>query len=202
VTASRVGAFLSRRADPEASLNQHRRFVLAVLLSFIVILPVTAQNRLQWERRPAQIHSADERGALTFPSTASPNTIVAQFLATHGHDSAIVRTIDDSPTRHGIASQATGARSSSNGITSMRVDQRVNGLVVYGSYVKAAINEQGQLVHLIENLAPVPAQITPASIGEDQALRAALGRIHPVVAAPRRSGREDGVGVFVTAGFF
>jgi extracellular elastinolytic metalloproteinase len=165
------------------------------------MLPVTAQNRLQWERRPAQIHSADDRGALTFPSTASPAAIAAQFLAQHGHDSATVRTIDDSP-RKGIASQAAGARSSSNGITSLRVDQRVNGLVVYGSYVKAAINEQGQLVHLIENLAPVPAKIATASIGEDQALRAALGRVHPAVSVPRRSSREEGVVAFDTAGFF
>src|SRR5687768_11037556 len=32
------GGFHSRCADPEAPLNQNRRFVLAVLLSFVVIL--------------------------------------------------------------------------------------------------------------------------------------------------------------------
>jgi extracellular elastinolytic metalloproteinase len=184
-------------------LNQHRRFVLAVLLSFTAVVPMTAQNRAKWERRPPQIHAADDRGALTFPSTASPTAIAAQFLALQGHDAATVRTIDEAPVRNGIAGQSAGARvSSDNGITSLRVDQRVNGLVVYGSYVKAAINEQGQLVHLIENLAPVPSHITPALISEDQALAAALGRIHPAVSVPRRAGDADGVVAFNTAGFF
>jgi extracellular elastinolytic metalloproteinase len=165
---------------------------------------MTAQNRPRWERRPAQIHTADERGALTFPSTSSPTAVVSQFLASHGHDAATVRTIDDAPSRSGIAAQSVGASFSrgDNGITTMRVDQRVNGLVVYGSYIKAAINEQGQLVHLIENLAPVPARITPAVIDEDQALRSALGRTHPAVSVPQQAGRADGSVVFNAGGFF
>jgi hypothetical protein len=84
-------------------LNQKRRLALAVLLSFTFILPMAAQNRPAWERRPAQIHASDDRGALTFPSTASPTAVVAQFLASHGRDAAIVRTIEDTPTRNAIA---------------------------------------------------------------------------------------------------
>lgn len=184
-------------------MNPNRRLVLAVLLSFTVILPVTAQNRSTWERRPAQIHSSDERGALTFPSTDSPTAVVRQFLTSHGHDAATARTIaDDTSSRTRIAGQSAGTRSD-NGLTHVRVDQRVNGLVVYGSYVKAAINEQGQVVHLIENLAPVPANITTAAIDGDQALRFALGRVHPGLSAPRRASRDrDGIVLFAGEGYF
>ena len=59
----------------------------------MVILPVTAQNRTTWERRPAQIYSSDARGALTFPSSASPTRVVADFLTAHGHDAATANTI-------------------------------------------------------------------------------------------------------------
>jgi hypothetical protein len=186
-------------------LNQKHRFAVAVLLSFAVMLPVAAQNRPTWERRPAQIHASDNRGALTLPSAAAPTAVVAQFLASQGHDFATVRTIADvSADRNGIGSQAvTRYEASDDGLTHIRVDQRVNGLVVYGSYVKAAINAQGQIVHLIENLSPVPAKIAPAAIDADQALSAALGRVHPGVSAPGRASRtEDGAVLFTRNAFF
>ena len=160
----------------------------------MVILPVTAQNRTTWERRPAQIYSSDARGALSFPSSASPARVVADFLTAHGHDAATANTIADAPGRSRIAGQAIDRSDftrSDNGLTHVRVDQRIDGLVVYGSYVKAAINEQGQVVHLIENLAPV-SPITRAAISEDEALNAAIGRLHPAVASPRQMRSEEG----------
>jgi extracellular elastinolytic metalloproteinase len=174
-------------------LNQSRRLVFAVLLSFTVILPVTAQNRTTWERRPAQIYSYDARGALTLPSSAAAADVVERFLTSHGHDAATARTIAHAiPARDRVASESTGPRvnRADDVLTHVRADQRVEGLVVYGSYIKAALNDQGQLVHLIETLAPVTA-ISRASIGEDQALEAALGRLYPRVAAPRRAIREE-----------
>ena len=185
-------------------MSQNRRIVLAVLLSLAVIIPATAQNRSTWERRPAQIHASDARGALSFPSTDSPNEVVTRFLTSHGHDAATARTIaDDSTSRSRIGGQSAGFSRSDNGLTHVRADQRVDGLVVYGSYVKAAINEQGQVVHLIENLAPVPAHITRAAINEDEAVRAAIGRIHPGVSAPRHARTQDGTTVSTeNSGYF
>lgn len=183
-------------------MNYTRRFVLVLLVSLVVILPVTAQNRSNWEARPAQIYASDSRGALTFPSTASPTRVVSQYLASHGHDAATARSIGDETGRDRIASDAAGGFAlADDGLIHIRSEQRVNGLVVYGSYVKAAINEQGQLVHLIENLAPV-TNIVPASIDENQALRVALGRVHPGVSAPRQADREGGRVLFAGSGFF
>ena len=180
---------------PEAPLNQNRRFVLALLLSLTVIFPAAA-----WERRPAQIHSSDERGALTFPSSAAPEAVVARFLASRGHDEATVRSFADrTPARGGVAANSVR---SGEGLTFIRADQRVDGLTVYGSYVKAAINQQGQIVHLIENLAPVPASIGRASIDETRALEIALGRVHPGVAAPSMVDHEEGAVRFARRNFF
>lgn len=179
-------------------MNQNRRLLLAVLLSFTFILPATA-----WERRPAQIFSADDRGALTLPSTAAPSTVVAQFLASHGHDAATAVTIGEMPGRGKVSAQSIEAFTpSDDGLMHVRAEQRVNGLVVYGSYIKAAINPQGQLVHLIENLAPVSDSIASTSITEDQALAAALGRVHPYVSAPRLANRERGTARFDRGTFF
>jgi extracellular elastinolytic metalloproteinase len=184
-------------------LNQSRRFVLAVLLSFTVIMPVTAQNRTTWERRPAQIYSYDDRGALTLPSSAAPAAVVEQFLTSRGHDAATAGTIAyATPTRDRAAGTGPRSTQSDDTLTHVRADQRVEGLVVYGSYIKAALNEQGQLVHLIENLAPVSA-ITRAAIDEQQALEAAIGRLYPLLAAPRQASRaENGRVLFNGNAFF
>lgn len=184
-------------------MNRYRRVFLAVLLSFTVIMPVAAQNRSTWERRPAQIYSSDDRGALTLPSSASPEEVVVRFLTAHGHDAATARSIAGTKQpRDKFASQSAETRMGSDELTHIRVEQRVNGMEVYGSYVKAAINGQGQVVHLIETLAPV-TKIAPAGITEDDALSAALGRLHPVVAAPRRESRTDaGTVVFNRDDFF
>lgn len=155
-----------------------------MLFSLIVVLPLSA-----WERRTARVYSSDDRGALTFPSTASPNAVVSQFLTARGHDAMTARSADaDAPARTQIAGDAARIADPDSGLTHIRADQRVNGLVVYGSYVKAALNGQGQLVHLIENLAPV-TDIVSASIDEDAALRAAVGRLHPHVLMNRELGQ-------------
>ena len=39
------------------------------------------------------------------------------------------------------------------GLTHLRFTQQVEGLTVFGAYVKATVNGDGQLVHLIEALA-------------------------------------------------
>lgn len=165
---------------------RNRRLFLAVLSCFLVVLPLSA-----WERQSARIYSSDNRGALTFPSTASADRVVSQFLTARGHDA-----------RLRVAAEAAGRQvDASTGLLHIRADQTVNGLVVYGSYVKAALNAQGQVVHLIENFAPV-TDVVPAAIDEDQALRAALGRVHPAAAAPRLAGREGGKVQFERDAFF
>ena len=162
------------------------RLLSTVLLCFTLAAPLSA-----WERRSAHVYSSDDRGALTFPSTASADAVITQFLTTRGHDA-----------RGRVATEAAGRSADpATGLIHIRADQRVNGLVVYGSYVKAALNAQGQIVHLIENFAPV-TDVVPASIDETIALRAALGRVHPHAVAPSLAGRDGSKVRFQRDGFF
>ena len=70
------------------------------------------------------------------------------------------------------------------GRTHVQLEQQVGGLTVYGSSVKAAFTNRGELVHVIEKLAAVPASASAAaSINERQALDAAMARVHPGVQA-------------------
>ncbi|HYI11405.1 MAG TPA: M36 family metallopeptidase [Thermoanaerobaculia bacterium] len=187
-----------------------RRLAVFTLLSIsVAVVPVTAQNRPTWNDRAAQVHGAGAREALTLPSNASDVAVVAQFLAGKGRNAATLGSLAvTGESRRGPMVRALGTGSTPSrartGLTHTRMEQRVNGRTVYGAYVKAAIDEQGELVHLIENVYEVPAG-TPAAakISEQEALRAALAEVHPALeetpALARRSGETT---VFMRDAFF
>ena len=64
---------------------------------------------------------------------------------------------------------------------------------VYGAYAKAAFDPAGNLVHLIDRLARVPAAgLVPARVDAQQALRTAMARLHPGVAGVAAADRDLG----------
>ena len=78
------------------------------------------------------------------------------------------------------ATRQVDARSGPNGVTHTRLEQSVDGLPVYGAYAKAAFDRNGDLVHLIDHLAPVPATgLAPARIDALQALTSVVRTLHP-----------------------
>jgi len=167
------------------------RFVAVVLAAALTAFPVLAETGGRWNGRAANTYRSEGVHALTLPSAASPAAVVAQFLGAKGRDAATLRSI-------ALVSQG----SPRNGVAHSRMEQRVNGLAVYGSYVKASINERGELVHLIENLAPV-GRVAGATIDERQALATAVGRLHPGVNADLAvSGRKAETTSFARGTFF
>jgi extracellular elastinolytic metalloproteinase len=126
---------------------------------------------------------------------ASPGRPLAT-LAQGTHRDAVAQRL-----RERGASQATAdtlvevARSRSPaGLTHLRFEQRLAGVAIVGSSVKAAFNDRGELVHLIDKLAAVPAA-TPraAGIGERRALEVAFRRVHPGVALNLVEGAREGL---------
>jgi Zn-dependent metalloprotease len=73
-----------------------------------------------------------------------------------------------------------------NGVTHVRLEQQVGGLRVYGAYVKAAISDRGELIQLIEKVAPLGA-IAKASASERDALSATFAELGYEVAVPGQS---------------
>lgn len=162
-----------------------------VLVAALGAFPALGQTSGRWNDRAANTYRSEGVHALTLPSTASPAAIVAQFLGAKGRDAATLRSL-------AVVSQG----SARDGVAHSRMEQRVNGLAVYGAYAKAAINERGELVHLIENLATV-GRVAGASIDERQALAAALGRLYPAVSANLTvSGRKAETTSFARGSFF
>ena len=129
------------------------------------VMDLTAQN--------ARVYRSLGGANLSLPSQASPVAIVAGFLRTQGHSAEAIQSLVE--TAQGQAPQ---------GLIQVRLEQRVAGLTVYGTYVKATLNSRRELVHVIENLAtPGAAGLSPASISARDALQAALNGIYPGVSA-------------------
>lgn len=129
--------------------------------------------------------------SLTGPSQDVPGQIIADFLRANGRSNQTAAAL-----------VATSENPTSSGITHVRLEQQVGGLTIYGAYVKAALNSQGELVHLIEMLAPV-GPVGRASIDEGDALNAVVGQLYPSARPGLRRGAQDGNTVsFSQNGFF
>lgn len=140
----------------------------------------------------ANVHSATAPGrALQAASLAGRGATLAAFLRGRGASEATLASLRE-----------IGSRLAAGGIAQVRLQQEVDGLVVHGSYVKAAYDGQGRLVHVIEQLAAAGA-VRGASIGEGQALAAAMTQLHPQhpgsYAARSRQGNTT---VFAGGAFF
>lgn len=118
----------------------------------------------------ARIFKAERGQALTAPSMAAPAEVVAEFLRSRGASPQTVESLRP------VAEE----RVQRTGITNLRMEQEVGGLRVFGAYLKAAVNDKGELIHLIDNLAPVTAAgVAGARIDERKALRVALRKLYP-----------------------
>jgi extracellular elastinolytic metalloproteinase len=162
-----------------------------LFLSLSIVVPAVAQRASRGEH-PASVHRNDNMEALTPMAGASHVATVGQYLRTQGRDTATVRTL-------AMVSESQPQ----DGITHARMEQRVNGRLVYGAYAKAAFNEQGQLVHLIDNIADVPrGSVAAASIDERQALRVALTQFDATLEVPAMVNRDGYRASFARGSFF
>ena len=110
-------------------------------------------------------------GALTSPSNAARPEIVTAFLASR-HDRETVGSL--------VVASENATR---QGPVHLQMRQRVAGLEVYGTYVKATLTAAGEILGVIENLAAAGPALLPASVDYRDALAAALDRRYPGDAA-------------------
>jgi len=116
------------------------------------------------------------RGAtLSPPSNASPRAILMRFLRDQGRNLATAESIT-----------AVSEGTSKGGVRLARFEQRVGGLPVFGAYARVALNARGELLDVIETLAPVRGAVRPAAISAAGAVRAAIANLYPTVADPAR----------------
>src|SRR5205814_2576698 len=157
-------------------------FAVAVLA--LSALSAAAQDEaVSFDAARARVHSSLREHPLSGPSRGVAAAVVARFLRDQGASIATVSSLRE----------VSQGRSAKTGLTHLRMEQRIGGLRVAGAYVKAALDDQGQLLHLIENLAEAPARApAAAAVDEARALRSVLAVVLPEVQdEPAAVGREE-----------
>jgi hypothetical protein len=103
------------------------------------------------------------RADLARATRSDARASVVEFLASKGRTSGTTDALVE-----------TSAFKRGDGVSFARFEQRVGGLRIYGSYVKAAFAKTGELIHLIERTADASAPVGAAAIDEASALRLAV----------------------------
>ena len=168
-------------------------FGLTALATALSMAGFGAAAAPTYEQRRADVVQAEAGRALADSRVGSPAYVVTSLLRNRGRDAATLATMRQADTRSGRG-----------GVQHVRFEQSVDGLAVHGGYVKAAFDRQGKLIQVIDGLARVPAgPMRPASVDALQALRAAMGRVHPgVVANFVQQSSQGAVTVFDGGAFF
>ena len=122
------------------------------------------------EPAAAQRGAAPANSSLTLPSTAAPRAAIAEYLRARGHRESTVQSLVE-------VSRGRGRDT----VTHVRFEQQAGGLRVYGTYVRAAVNAQGELVHVSENLATISGSVNRARISQQQAIAAAIAHLYPAL---------------------
>jgi extracellular elastinolytic metalloproteinase len=179
-----------------APVSNMRQFIALAMVSLVLAAASAgAQDEaVTFDAARARIHKSVPGSPLTGPSGGAAAAVVARFLRDHGASLATVASLRE----------VSAGRSAKTGLTHVRMEQRVAGLRVAGAYVKAALDDQGRLVHLIENIADLPARRpVAAAVDERRALRSVLAVFLPEVREePAEIGREENAVLFDKGAFF
>jgi hypothetical protein len=156
-----------------------------------LLFATAAYSQTPAYRAPAAHTYAAAPGAALAPAAGSRTAAVVQFLNARGivvAESALA----DVTTANAL-----------NGVSTVRFEQRVGGLALYGIYAKAAFNSRGELIHLIENLVPARGGVAAARVSAAQALSAALQEHYGnAVALPPQARAQGNTVVFARTPFF
>ena len=149
-----------------------RRIQYALLLAVCLIAPTMAQDDEQiidLTGKAAKISRGQNGKPLTGKANASRPEIVSAFLREkHGHDEVTAASLS-----------VDSENSTPHGSVHVRMRQRIAGLDVYGTYVKATLTSDGELVSVVENLASLKGPMQQAQIDYREALSAVLERHYP-----------------------
>jgi hypothetical protein len=140
----------------------------------------------------AVVHAAPAGGSLlTGEPGATADATATAFLRANGRDAAIVDSL--------VVTNSFAI----HGVTHVRFGQQVGGLRVAGAYVRAAVDPRGRLLHVVDNLVPVRGAVLRGAVAAEQALDAALARVHPKTAErPGVARRKANVTTFGRTPFF
>ena len=137
----------------------------AAVLVVVSSAAAAPKQTIDLSSKGARIHRANGNAPLSPPSNGGRADAVRAFLSQQGRGPAAqsLQVVSENPRGN---------------VTHLRFEQRIAGLPVYGTYVKATADDRGRLRSVIENVVD-PGPIAPAAINSDDAITRAIGFHYP-----------------------
>ncbi|MFN3959093.1 MAG: M36 family metallopeptidase [Parvularculaceae bacterium] len=132
-----------------------------------------------------------DRADLARATRADARSSVAEFLNARGRTRGVTDALVE-----------TAQFKRGDGVSFARFEQRVGGLRIHGSYVKAAFGKNGDLIHLIERTADASAPVGAAAIDEASALRIAVNANFGAQLTPLAGRAQGSITTFAKTPFF
>jgi extracellular elastinolytic metalloproteinase len=169
------------------------RLALGVVVFLALASSAGAQQSPRFEHQQARVWRLENAALLTGPSKESPRAIVISALRERGVSESTLASLV-------VTAESRNART---GVVDVRFEQRVAGLSVYDAYVRAALTAAGEVIQIIDASVAVPRALAGARASAQQALRAALGHVHPEFSGtPAARGQNGNTTVFAGGPFF
>ena len=163
---------IKRSTEKKFKFNRRHYLAATVVAVLAAMTGLIAQSEAGLDRSRAWVTRGETGRPLTRASRGAPDEIAAGYIRSRGGSSdALMGSLRTERTSPGA-----------NGVTHVRMEQEVDGLKVHGAYVKAAVNANGELVHLIDRLYEVRS-VRPNRIDAPEALSAAMAHLYPVESA-------------------
>ncbi|HEX7151192.1 MAG TPA: M36 family metallopeptidase [Thermoanaerobaculia bacterium] len=140
----------------------------ALLLVSSPLLAVPGKKTIDFSAKGARVHRNQDLKPLTGPSNKSRSEIVRSFLGNKGQ--TLVTTAEHG--RH------------------IRMEQRIAGKPVYGTYVRATVDSHGRILSMIENTVPA-GDVEPTTITYTDSIRAGVSQLYDSAEQPASFWHEE-----------
>jgi extracellular elastinolytic metalloproteinase len=169
-----------------------RKALLVLSAAFVLASTANAQQPI-FQHQQERIWRLENLGLLTGPSNDSARAIVVRALRDRGVAESAVDSLV-------VVSESRNART---GVRDVRFEQRIAGVWVYDTYVRAALTATGEVIQIIDSTVPVPRALPGSRASAQQALRAALRQLHPeFLATPSARAQNGNATIFAGGPFF
>ncbi|HEX9985261.1 MAG TPA: M36 family metallopeptidase [Thermoanaerobaculia bacterium] len=140
----------------------------ALLLLSSPVLAAPGKKTIDLSAKGARVHRSNDLNPLTGPSNRSRSEIVRSFLGSKGLTLATVA--DDG--RH------------------VKMEQRLGGRLVYGTYVRATLDNNGRLLSVVENTISA-TEVQPTTLSPKDSIRAGVSQLYDTADQPSSFWHEE-----------
>ncbi|MEL7486866.1 MAG: M36 family metallopeptidase [Pseudomonadota bacterium] len=173
------------------SCNGLRKGLLAAVSASVICGLSAAQAQSDILLNKAETNIVGDAAALRLSKRDTSEDSLRAFLQLRGKNADTIASLETTSLHNG----AGGKRFA-------RFEQRIGGLRVHGAFARAAFDDKGDMIHVMERLAPAGRRVSRIRMKEAEALEIALKLNFPGASVPALENKSGVTATFAYNSFF